>query len=253
MTWSNRLRLLGGLLAVVVAVGAATIHLNDSQARVASSSAQVAAEFYTVGTPYAGVVVEQLVEVDALVAEGDPMFLIDSANLQRDLAQGAVPPRTIEGNVDPDGYLIIRATGAGTVTAVEGEVGTFVQESTEMATVQREGSVYVEAEYLLTPAQYGRIGAQATVVLPDQRRIVGDVTDLTVEEVDGRSRVVVSIHSPDLVTAEAEDRLVAAGAPVESELQLNNDGVVSDVAATVKGFLGTATDYVAGLFRRATA
>lgn len=255
MTWSNRLRLLGGLLAVVVIVGAATVHLDDSRSRVASSSAAVAAESYTVGTPYAGVVVEQLIELDAVVAEGDPMFLVDSANLQRDLAQDVVAPRTLEGNVDPEGYLIVRATGAGTVTAIEGEVGTFVQEATEMATVQREGSVHVEAEYLLTPEQYARIGdrAQATVVLPDQQRVTGDVTDLTVEEEDGQSRVVAVIRSPELVTAEVEDRLVSAGAPVETELQLENDGVVSDVAAAVRGYFGSATDYVAGIFRGASA
>jgi len=255
MTWSNRFRLFGGLLTVVVIVAAATIHLNDSQARVASSSAQVTAEYYTVGTPYAGVVVEQLVEVDAPVAEGDPMFLVESANLRRDLAQEIVPPRTVAEDVDPDGYLIVRATGPGTVTALEGEVGTFVQESTEMAIVQREGSVYVEAEYVLTPQQYARIGAraQATVVLPDQQRITGDVTDLTVEEEDGQSRVIVVIRSPELVAAEAEDRLVSAGAPVETELELENDGVVSDVSATVKGYVGVATNYVAGLFQGATA
>ena len=251
MTWSNRFRLLGGLLTVVVAVAAATFHLNDSQARVASSSAQVAAEFYTVGSPYAGVVVEQLVEVDAAVAEGDPLFLVDSANLQRDLAQEIVPPRTVEEDIDPDGYLVVRATGPGTVTAVEGEVGTFVQESTEMATVQRADSAYVEAEYLLTPQQYARIGesAQATVVLPDQRQITGDITDISVQEQDGQSFVVVAVHSDELVAAEADDRLVAAGAPVVANLHLDNDGVVTDLATTVKGYLAGATGYVADLFQ----
>ena len=100
MTWRNRFRLFGGLVAVLVVVAAATFHLNDSQARVASDSARIAAEFYSVGTPYAGVVVERLVEVGAPVAEGDPMFLIDSANLQRDLAQEIVPPRTVADDVD---------------------------------------------------------------------------------------------------------------------------------------------------------
>ena len=255
MTWSNRFRLLGGLLTVVVAVAAATFHLNDSQARVASHSAQVAAESYTVGTPYAGVVVEQLVEVDTVVAEGDPMFLVDSANLQRDLAQEVVPPRTVQEDIDSDGYLIVRATGAGTVTAVGGEIGTFVQDSTEMATVQRAGSAYVTAEYLLTPQQYARIGEtpQATVVLPDQHQITGDITDISVEEQDGQSFVVVAVHSDELVDAEAQDRLVSAGAPVVADLHLDNDGVVTDLAATVKGYLAGATDYVTGLFQGVTA
>jgi multidrug resistance efflux pump len=255
MTWSNRLRLLGGLVAVVVVVAAATFHLNDSQARVESSSARIAAESYTVGTPYAGVVVERMVEVDTVVAEGDPMFLIDSANLRRDLAQEVVPPRTIEDDVDPSGYLVVRASGAGTVTALEGEVGTFVQESTEMATVQREGSAYVEAAFVLTTQQYARIGEnpRATVVLPDQETITGDVAEFTVEDQDGQSRMVVAIESPEIVAAEAGNRLVSAGAPVEAELHLENDGLVSDLAALVRGYFGAARDHVAGVLRGATA
>lgn len=259
MTWSNRFRLLGGLIVVAAVVAAATFHLNDSQARVDSSAAQVAAESYIVGTPYAGVVVEQRAEVGGAVAEGDPLFLIDSANLQRDLAQGVVPPRTVESDIDPTGYLIVRATGDGTVTALEGEVGTFVQEATEMATVQRAGSVFVEAEYVLTPQQYARIEAQprATVVLPDRREITGEVVEMTVEDQDGQARVVMSVRSDELVVAEAEDRLVAAGTPVVVRLHLNNDGVVSDVAATVKGRVGTVTEqvtrYVSDLFQEVTS
>jgi multidrug resistance efflux pump len=255
MTWRNRFRLLGGLLTVVVVVAAATFHLNDSQARVESSTARIAAESYTVGTPYAGVVVERMVEVDTVVAEGDPMFLIDSANLQRDLAQEASPPRMIADDVDPSGYLIVRASSAGTVTDLEGEVGTFVQDSTEMATVQREGSAYVEAAFVLTTQQYARIGEnpRATVVLPDQETITGDVAEFTVEDQDGQSRMVVAIESPEIVAAEAGNRLVSAGAPVEAELHLENDGVVSDLAAMVKGYVGIATDYVAGVVREATA
>ena len=251
MTWSNRLRLFGGLLAVLAVVAVATFHLNDSQARVASDSARVAAESYTVGTPYAGAVVERLVEVDAPVAEGEPMFLIDSTNLRRDISQGIVPPRTVEEDVDPNGYLIVRASGAGTVTALGGEPGTFVHESTELAAVQREGSAHVEAAFVLTTQQYARIGdtPRATVVLPDGQRLTGDVAEFTVEDQNGQSRVVVSIRSPELVAAEAGNRLVSAGSPVETELHLENDGLVSDLATMVRGFFGSTTDYVAGLFR----
>lgn len=243
MTWRNRFRLFGGLVAVLVVVAAATFHLNDSQARVASDSARIAAEFYSVGTPYAGVVVERLVEVGAPVAEGDPMFLIDSANLQRDLAQEIVPPRTVADDVDASGYLVVRASGAGTVTALEGEAGTFVHESTELAAVQREASTYVEAAFVLTTQQYARIGAtpRATVMLPDGQRITGDVVDFTVEDKEGESLVVVAIHAPELVAAGAGNRLISAGAPVETELHLENDGVVSDFAAWVEGYFGAAT------------
>lgn len=244
MTWSNRFRLLGGLIAVVVVVAVATFRLNESKAQVASSAGQVSAESYTVGTPYSGVVVEQLVEVGSAVSTGDPLFLIDSVNLQRDVAQGAVPPRIVASDVDGNGYLVVRATGDGTVTAVEGEVGSFVRDATEVATVQRAGSVYVEAEFVLTPQEYARIEEQprATVVLPGRREITGEVSEMTVEDQDGQARVVISIRSDELVVAEAEDRLVAVGTPVVARLHLNNDGVVSDIAA-----------YVSALYQKVTS
>ena len=157
MTWSNRFRLLGGLILVVAVVAVATFRLNESKAQVASTAGQVSAESYTVGTSYSGVVVEQSVEVGSAVRTGDPLFLIDSVNLQRDIAQGAVPPRIVASDVDADGYLVVRATGDGTVTTIEAEVGSFVRDATEVATVQRAGSVYVEAEFVLTPQEYARI------------------------------------------------------------------------------------------------
>ena len=243
MTWSNRFRLLGGLIVVVVVVAVATFRLNESKAQVASTAGQVSAESYTVGTPYSGVVVEKLVEVGSAVSTGDPLFLIDSVDLQRDVAEGAVPPRIVASDVDANGYLVVRATGDGTVTSLESEVGSFVRDATEMATVQRAGSVYVEAEFVLTPQQYARIEerARATVVLPDRRKITGEVSEMTVEDQDGQARMVISIRSAELVAAEAEDRLVAVGTPVVASLHLNNDGVVSDIAAHVSALVPKVT------------
>lgn len=250
MTWGNRFRLLAGLVGVVALVAAATFHLNGAQAHVASSSATIAAEAYDVGTPYGGVVIDQLVEVGDAVDEGEALFLVESANLRRDLAQAIVPQRAVAEDVDPDGYLIVRATGAGTVSTVDAETGTFVQESSVLATVQRAGSVYIEAKYLLTPQQYTRIGDQATarVVLPNQAVLTAAVAELVVEQQDSRSLVVVTLRSPELVSAEASDRLVAVGAPVEATLELENDGPVTDAGEAVTGSLKAATTWVTDLF-----
>lgn len=249
MTWTNRFRLLGGLVVVLAVVAAATFQLNNARGRVESSTAQIAAESYVVGTPYAGLVVEQLAQVGDAVTEGQPLFLIDSANLQRDLSQGAVPPRTVQSDIDAQGYLTVRATGDGTVTALEGEVGTFVQESTALAEIQRAGSLHVSAEYVLTSQQYARLAedAGATIVLPDGAQLAGAVSEVSVEDQDGQALVVVSVQSDELLAAEPEDRLVAAGTPVVTRLHLENDGLVSDIAASLEGYWSTALDSVTGV------
>ena len=58
MTWGNRFRLMLGLMVVVIGAAFATYHLNESEALAASSSAQIAAKTYDVGSPYAGLVVD---------------------------------------------------------------------------------------------------------------------------------------------------------------------------------------------------
>lgn len=255
MTWSNRLRLLGGLVVVVAVVAAATFHLNGSRARVESTAAQISAESYSVATPYSGLVVEQLVELGDEVVDGQPLFRLDSANLQRDLAMGAVPTRTVETAIDADGYLVVRATGDGTLTALAVEPGTFARESTELATVQRAGSLFVEAQYLLTTDQYARMGAtpRATIVLPDRTEVPGEVSDVAVEDQDGEARIVVSVQSDELLAAQAADRLVVAGAPVVVRLHLENDGVVTDVASAVQGRLSSVAEALGRALRGATS
>ncbi|MCL3859692.1 HlyD family efflux transporter periplasmic adaptor subunit [Actinotalea sp. K2] len=245
MTWGNRFRLLTGLVAVVAAATLATVHLSESRGRVESTSAQISAESYTVGNAYAGMVVDQLVEVGDTVADGDPMFLIDSANLQRDISQNAVPARTVESSIDENGFLVVRATGPGTVTGLGGSAGGFVAESTQVATVQRSGTFFVEAEYELTPQQYARLGedAEATIVLPDQREIQGTVTGVAVTDSNGHVWIVATVRSDELTDGTA-DRLVADGTPVTVRLQLENDGFVNDVAQAVQGYLSVANDSV---------
>ena len=83
--------------------------------------------------------------------------------------------------IDAEGRLVVLATGDGVVTEIASERGTFVQSATQLATVQRADTLYVQAEYTLTPKEYARVAddATATVVLPNQRTI-------TVARVGGR-------------------------------------------------------------------
>lgn len=239
MTWGNRFRLAVGLIAVLVVAALGTYHLNETRGVAESSSAQIAADSYTVGAAYAGLVVDQLVEVGQVVAENDALFVIESATLQHDIAVGLVPSGAIGEDLDEQGRFVVRATGPGTVTELDAAAGTFVQASSEVATVQKAASLYVQAEYELGTQEYARLAddARVTIVLPDERELTGRVDGLSVTTAGGRAQVVVRVTSPALTDDAHDDPLVAAGTPVTARLHLRNDGVVTRVSAAVERFV----------------
>lgn len=247
MTWFNRLKLLVGLVAVVAVAGVAVIQLNDDRGRATSTVAQIAADSYTLGTPYAGTVVAQPAEVGQPIGAGEPVFVIDSPALERDIADGLVDPVGNE-NVDPAGHFLVRTSAPGVLTESRVATGAFVQASSELATVQPDGTLVVEAEYELTSSQYGRLSDSAPVALrlPDGRELTGSTTEVSVERTDdGASRVVLSVVSDELSALAREDRLITTGTPVTAEVRLRNEGVVADVSAAVKRYLSQATSTLA--------
>lgn len=238
MTWTSRLRLLGGTVLVLVLALLATYQLNESRGIAASRSAQILARSYSVGTPYAGLVVDQLVDVGDPVSAGEPLFVLDSATLQYDVRNGFARPATEATMIDAAGRLVVLATGDGTVTQITSERGTFAQSGAPLATVQRADTLYVQAEYSLTSKEYARVadGAQVTVVLPNERALSAQVERVTVETVAGDAQAVMTITGDALVDG-AENGLVSAGTPVVAQLHLRNDGVVTRAAASVKTYL----------------
>jgi multidrug resistance efflux pump len=241
MTWSNRFRLAAGLVVVLAVIAALTLHLNKEKGLAASSSGSITSESYSVGTPYAGLVVEQLVEDDDTVAAGDKLFVIDSAALRNELSLGLPPSSTTASVVNPDGTLVVTAASDGVVTDVDAQVGTFVQGSEILATVDRANTLEVEAEFTLSPTEYARVedNAPVTIVLPNQKTLAGTVDSMDVKTNDGSAEAVVTVVSKQLVLG-AENGLVASGTPVSAELHLRNDGVVSTVADKVQGYLRDA-------------
>jgi multidrug resistance efflux pump len=242
MTWANRVRLLVGTILVLVLAALATYQLNQTRGVAVSDSAQILAKTYGVGTPYSGLVVDQLVDVGDPVTAGEPLFVIDSATLQYDVKNGFARTATEATQIDAEGRLVVLATGDGVVTEIASERGTFVQSATQLATVQRADTLYVQAEYTLTPKEYARVAddAAVTVVLPNQRAITAHVSEMKVETVAGNAQAVLTLTGDSLKDG-AENGLVSAGTPVTAEVHLDNDGFVTRTANSVKA-------YVKGLF-----
>jgi multidrug resistance efflux pump len=243
MTWPARVRLTFGLLVVVALTAWLTVNLNANRGRVMSTSASILTGSYAVGSAYAGLVVEQPVAVGESVRAGDALFVIDSAALRHDLSIGLVDAATSPVPIGDDGTVTLTASADGILANVAATRGSFVQAGTQLAVVETDGTLFVQAEYLLTAEQYARIdrGAPVTISLPDGTELDGSVERVSVQTVSGKAQAVATVGSDRLVRGDAEG-LVAPGTPVTVELRLRNDGVVTrlteSVERVVRGWLG---------------
>ncbi|WP_062313860.1 HlyD family efflux transporter periplasmic adaptor subunit [Demequina rhizosphaerae] len=228
MTWGNRLKLVAGVLAVLLVVAAATLLFNRRQSEVLSTSAEIQASRFDVGTDYGGLVVAQYVDDGDTVTKGDRLFAIDSPILARDIKQGLIEAEP--GSLAKDGTVTVRASIAGTVEDVTADVGSFAGAGTVIAAIDERDSLYTEAEFVLTPRDFSRIVDDAAVELrlPDDSLLAGTVADYSVETVEGAARVTVRIESDALVD-DADGGLVQAGTPVAATLHLRDDGPLAGV------------------------
>lgn len=231
MTWANRLKLLFGVLLVFVIVAAATLVFNQRQTKVLSDSAQIVAQRYEVGTDYGGLVLERYVDEGDAVTEGDRLYEIESLALARDIEQGFVSTDAVA--IATDGTIVVRASVDGTVSDMAVDAGGYATSGGVVATIDRAGTLFVEAEFVLTPRDFGRIEESATVELrlPDGRTLTGAAADIEVRTVDGDAHVTVRIESDELVAG--NDGLVQPGTPLDATLHLRDDGPLAGVTDAV--------------------
>jgi multidrug efflux pump subunit AcrA (membrane-fusion protein) len=237
MTWRKRIGLALGLLSVVVLAAGLTMIVNSNSGKVAGKSASLMAEDYPVGTDYSGTITEQFVKVGDQVTAGQPLFEVQSAALERDLAQGLVNKDNLTHEVRGDNTLVITATNAGQVQDVAFADGAFVPANTTIATVQEAGTMYVEADFLLSAKDYSRVPAQATldIILPNNQKISAQVGQIQVRTENGEARTLIRAYSDELANGTG---LFAVGTPVQATLHLTNDGIVTDLTDTVTGWFG---------------
>jgi len=237
MSWRKRISLAIGLLFVLVLAAGLTMVVNYNSGKVDSKSASLSAEDYPVGTDYSGTVTAQYVHVGDHVDAGQPLFEVESATLQRDIAQKLVNKDNLTYQVKDDDTMIVTATNAGQVEQIQYAQGAFVPANSTIATVQEAGTMYVEADFLLSAKDYSKIpsGAVVDVVLPNNQKVSATVQQLQVRTEDGQARTTIRAYSDDLANGTG---LFAVGTPVQATLHLTNDGVVTDVTKTVTGWFG---------------
>jgi len=236
MTWKNRSKLIFGLLAVVILVAACTVIFNQRQLQAVSQSATIKADSYPVGTDYGGIVTDQYVQQGDSVSAGEVLFQVQSLQLERDIKTGAVA--ATRADIANDGTITIRASVDGIVSDVTVEQGGFAQAGSVLANINRSGSLFVEAKFVLSPRDFGRISDNASVTLrlPDQSTITGTVESLGVQTMSGSAETIAHVVSDELVAGD-ESGLVQPGTPIEATLELRDDGPLAGVGDASKDFL----------------
>src|SRR6478672_9517886 len=210
MTWTQRLRLFGGIVAVLALTAVLTLVFNQRQAQALSTTGQVVSAQASVGAAYGGVVTKTEAGDGDEVKKGQTLFTVNSPDLQRDLSQGLK------------------------VTSTDG----FVQNGANLATITSDGSQYALADFVLSPRDYERIvkGAAVSLRLPDDRTVEGTVQSVSVTTENGQAKTRVTIASDSLKDPKIAE-LTHPGTPVAATLSLRDDGPLAGPTDGLRSFL----------------
>lgn len=239
MTWTNRLRLLGGVLGIFLLVAVLTLVFNQRQTQAASETASIQADTYEVGAAYGGTVTKQYIREGDSVTEGQKLFTIQSVPLQQDLANGLEITDSAAYDVDTEkGTLTYKATVAGQVSDLQAKLGNSLGSGEPFAKISVTNSQFVTARYLLTPRDYERVdeGAPVSILLPDNSTIDGTVATIEVATDGAQARTEVRVDSEALKSQDLGD-LAKPGTPVVATLQLRDDGPLAGVSDMAFDFL----------------
>ena len=239
MTWTQRLRLAAGMLAVIALTGVLVLVFNQRQSQALSVTAQVVTDQAAVGAAYGGVVSQQLVKEGDEVTKGQKLFVVNSSELQRDQSQGLKVVSTAAFDVDlPSSTVTYKALSDGRLQDVKAQGGSFVQNGANLATISAVGSQYAVADFVLSPKDYERIvkGANVSLRLPDDRSVPGTVQAVSVktEGVQALTRVTVSsdaLHDGGIA------ELTHPGTPLAATLDLRDDGPLAGPTDALHAFL----------------
>jgi multidrug resistance efflux pump len=239
MTWTQRLRLFGGILAVLALTAVLVLVFNQRQAQALSTTGQVVSARASVGAAYGGVVTKVEAQEGDDVTKGQPLFTVNSPELRRDLSQGLEVASTEAFEVDAKASTVTyKALSDGRLSQIEAQAGGFVQNGANLAMITAEGSQYAVADFTLSPRDYERIvkGAHVALRLPDDSTVEGTVQAVSVQTENGQAKTRVTIASDALQDPNLAE-LTQPGTPVAATLSLRDDGPLSGPTDGLRAFL----------------
>ncbi len=238
MTWINRLRLLGSLLASLIIVFLLVLVFNQRQHTIQSQSATIIAPSAQVASNYGGIITKKYVKVGQQVAIGDPLFDVSSVSLQQDLANHVKITSSDALDINATtGTLTYKATISGTITQAYAQEGSYLSATQPLAVITGDTGRVVQATFTLTPREYGLMekGAAVTIHLPDDTTVSGVVDSAVVQTQNGKAVVTARITSDELNKRDIK-LLATDGAPVQATVVLRDDGVLAGPTDAMRDF-----------------
>lgn len=239
MTWIQRLRLLGGILAVLALTAVLVLVFNQRQAQALSTTAQVVAAQAPVGAAYGGIVTRVGAKEGDHVTKGQSLFTVNSPDLRRDISQGLDVVSTEAFDVNTVASTVTyKALSDGRLSDVQAQAGGFVQNGANLATITSDGSQSAVADFTLSPRDYQRIvkGAPVSLRLPDDSTVGGTVRTVSVQTENGQARTRVTVNSNALQDPKLAE-LTHPGTPVAATLSLRDDGPLAGPTDALQTFL----------------
>lgn len=238
MTWTSRLKLAAAAVVIAVVIVAAFVVTTQRSGSAQSTSATIAARQYTVGTDYSGTILRSFVAVGDTVTKGEKLFTVQSLSVVQGGKSVPLPYSANGYSVDTSGVMTFRALVGGTVSAVPQKDGSFVQAGSGLATIDRSDSLYVTAQFALSPRDYERVaqGSSVSITLPNQTAVSGRVKSLSVETTNDTAMTTVTVSSAYLVPGSANG-LVIPGTPVTTSVHLRQDGVLAGPQDSLRAFV----------------
>ena len=234
--WS---KLIIGLIVILALVLGLTLVLNRRITKVTSQTASIQSGTYTLGSEYSGWVSALNIELGDKVSRGQHVLSLQSNELKYNLlSSGNAPIDSINQQISEDGTITLIAPESGTVTALDVRDRSFVAAGSTVAVVNVAGSQYVEASVALESRDFARlhVGANATVILPDQSRYSGTVKGITVTSQAGETTAQLNIDCSALRNT-GSSVLTSPGTPVTVMADLDDHGAISELMTSVQLFL----------------
>ena len=214
-----------GILVVVLIVVALSMYLNNIMSVSQSSKARLAADSTTLGADYPGLIVKQNVEEGDKVAKGQVLFEIQSTQLNDALTKGSITASSLSVDVDPvTNYIRLKASDDGVIEKINYRAGSYVQGGGIVASIDTVGSLYVIANFRLSPPDYARINKSNEIKLrlPDNSTQTATVYSIALVSNGSDVDTVVKAR---LKNADISDFRFSVGTPVQATLLLKQDNI----------------------------
>lgn len=223
MKFTSRMKFMFGILFVVLLVGALTLYLNGIMSVAQSSKAELAADSTSIGTDYAGLVVQQNVEIGDKVTKGQVLFEIQSAHLKEVLDNKTVLESSLPFSLNPDNRNIqLKASDDGVIEKIAYQSGSYAPAGGIVATIDTVYSLYVIANFRLSPPDYARINKNSKLSLKFPDNSTQQATVFSIALVRNGSSVDTVVKAR-IKTADISDFRFSVGTPVQATLQLSQD------------------------------